>query len=187
MVQITQRAQQLVAEIVQPGEAVIDATCGNGHDTRFLVELVGEQGEVVACDLQPIAIEKTRLHCADLKNIQYQLGNHGELLEMLRQARAGKIAAVMFNLGYLPGGEKELTTESTSTLVAIRASWQLLRAGGMLSVVAYVGHPGGRAEADAVELCLGEWLRNGQGQVAAWPAPAIERLSPRLYALIKVN
>ena len=46
-------AQDALARHIRPGDTVVDATMGNGHDTCFLAELVGESG---SCDrLRPSA------------------------------------------------------------------------------------------------------------------------------------
>jgi hypothetical protein len=50
---------------------------------------------------------------------------------------------VAFNLGYLPGGDKQLKTGAETTLRALKAASNVLQAGGLISVVAYTGHPGG--------------------------------------------
>ena len=42
-----------------PGETVVDATAGNGNDTQFLAELVGENGHVLAFDIQQAALDST--------------------------------------------------------------------------------------------------------------------------------
>ena len=53
-------AQDALRQSLQPGAHVVDATMGNGHDTCFLAELVGESGQVIAFDLQADAVERTR-------------------------------------------------------------------------------------------------------------------------------
>ena len=66
----------------------------------------------------------------------------------------GEVAVVMFNLGYLPGGDKSLVTRPDTTLPALRAALDLLAPGGLVSVVAYPGHFGGAEESEAVEAFL---------------------------------
>ena len=52
-------ARDVLARAVRPGDAVIDATMGNGHDTLFLSEMVGKTGKVYAFDIQPEALAST--------------------------------------------------------------------------------------------------------------------------------
>ncbi len=185
MVQITEIAQRLIQKHVGEGDIVIDATAGNGHDTEFLLSLVGSEGRVIACDLQSAAIEATRARCADRTNLELRLGDHAEILEQLLNDYGGKISAVLFNLGYLPGGDKSVTTNKTTTIAAIRSGLKLLKRSGILSILAYVGHPGGQVEADAVEACLSEFIETGTGKVVAWPEESLSKLSPRLFVLIR--
>jgi hypothetical protein len=63
----------------------------------------------------------------------------------------GQVAAITFNLGYLPGGDKSVVTQTTTTRMALRLSMDLLRPGGILVVVAYRGHTGGPEECEGVQ------------------------------------
>jgi len=142
-------ARRLIKERVKPAETVIDATMGNGNDTLFLAQCVGEGGKVIAYDIQPEAITKTRLRLERegvLPLVETRLASHEEMKELDIQA-----AAVMFNLGYLPGGNKEITTQAESTIRAIEAGLDLLRPGGIMTIVVYWGHPAGQVEKEAVE------------------------------------
>lgn len=55
----------------------------------------------------------------------------------------GVARLVTFNLGYLPGGDRTFTTQSDTTLKALEAAKVILMDGGLISLVVYVGHPGG--------------------------------------------
>ncbi|USG68026.1 methyltransferase domain-containing protein [Brevibacillus ruminantium] len=141
-------ARNLIRERVSPGETVIDATMGNGNDTLFLATLVGQEGKVVAYDIQPQAIEKTRERLQRervLERVEMKLASHEEM-ELLSDS-AG---AIMFNLGYLPGGNKEITTQASSTVRAISAGLSILKPGGIMTVMIYWGHAAGSTEKEAV-------------------------------------
>ena len=60
----------------------------------------------------------------------------------------------MFNLGYLPGGDKSVTTLRTTTLEAIRKAVDKLTVGGVLTVTIYPGHPEGKIEGELIEEYL---------------------------------
>ncbi|ASJ54265.1 MULTISPECIES: tRNA (mnm(5)s(2)U34)-methyltransferase [Brevibacillus] len=142
-------ARKLIRERVQVGETVVDATMGNGNDTLFLAQLVQEEGKVIAFDIQPQAIEKTRerLEREGLANrVEMKLASHEEIDKLEISA-----AAIMFNLGYLPGGDKEITTQASSTIQAIQSGLRVLRPGGIMTVMIYWGHPAGETEKEAVE------------------------------------
>src|SRR5512144_1655855 len=67
---------------VKPGDRVMDATCGNGHDTLFLAGLVGAGGTVFAFDVQEQALEKTRQLLGEngyLDRVQLFHAGHEEL------------------------------------------------------------------------------------------------------------
>lgn len=185
MVRLTEHAQSLVAAVVSEGETVVDATAGNGYDTEFLLQLVGHAGRVIACDIQSEAIAATRRRCSAATNLTLHQGDHAAILTELVEGDAFRVAAVMMNLGYLPGGDKSLTTTVDSTLSALQASLHLLRGGGILSVLAYVGHPGGKEEAAAVENQLMHVLESGLATAIAWPDDKCPPESPRLFAVIK--
>lgn len=132
-------ARKLIRERVQEGETVIDATMGNGNDTMFLAQLVKETGKVIAYDIQPLAMEKTkeRLQREGLiERVEMKLASHEEIAAL--DVRAG---AIMFNLGYLPGGDKKITTQAASTIRAIQSGLKVLRPGGIMTVMIYWGHP----------------------------------------------
>jgi predicted methyltransferase len=142
-------ARRLITERVSAGETVIDATMGNGNDTLFLARLVGESGRVIAYDIQPEAMTKTKArleHEGVLQRVEMRLASHVEMERL--DVEAG---AIMFNLGYLPGGNKEITTKAASTIQAIEAGLARLRPGGIMTIVVYWGHPAGRIEKEAVE------------------------------------
>jgi predicted methyltransferase len=151
---LTQQVHQILQDAVREGSTVIDATAGNGYDTLFLAQRVGPSGKVIAIDIQPAAIESTRSRL-EVANADSQCelieGDHAQVLHELTEEQAGSVAAITFNLGYLPGSDKSLTTSSASTLRALDAAGQLLSAGGVLLVTAYRGHQGGLSEARAVE------------------------------------
>lgn len=144
---VTEMAHDFVRRRLRPGEAAIDATAGNGHDTVFLAELVGPGGRVDAFDIQPEAISATRARVAAHPQVHLHLCGH----ECLAEAVPGTVAAAMFNLGYLPLGDKSIATRPENTLAALAAVGQLLVPGGILTAVVYPGHPGGSEEAAAVE------------------------------------
>ena len=105
----------------------VDATCGNGHDALWLAEVCDR---VYAFDIQPEAVKTT----AELLGAH----NRSEKVELFCESHANmksrvseKAAVIVFNLGYLPGGDKEITTHTESTLCALQAAlasgWAFVR------------------------------------------------------------
>lgn len=139
-----------LARVLEPGDRAIDATCGNGHDTIFLAELVGETGRVWAFDIQPAAIAATRqrLQEAGLADrVELVQAGHQGLLEYVK----APVKAIVFNLGYLPGSDKQIITRKETTLAALEQAAVLLAPGGVITIAIYTGHAGGWEEAGAVE------------------------------------
>lgn len=145
-------AHELIQRAVKPGDLVIDATCGNGHDTLMLSKAVGEQGKVYAFDVQYEAIERTKqkLQSEALSNVHLIHDGHQNLNQYLDQEDRGKISAAIFNLGYLPGSDKSIITKPTDTISAIDQIIADLKPGGIIVCVVYHGHPGGEEEKDAL-------------------------------------
>lgn len=185
---LTQVAQERVRDHLKPGDWVIDATAGNGYDTLFLAETVGPNGHVYAVDLQTEAVNRTkaRLQDAGHSHATCVLGSHADLLSILPKDCEGKIMAIMFNLGYLPRGDKSLTTQPTSTVAALKASLSLLATGGILTILAYTGHPGGMDEARAIEAFLAD-LTSDQEHHVERPPTKLEAGSPRFYVVQKTK
>lgn len=162
---LTAEAQAFIADAIHPGDRVVDATLGNGHDSLFLAQRVGPRGRVFAFDIQQDALETSRqrlLAAGLLSQVSLIRDGHQHLARHLRAAGVGRIAAAMFNLGYLPGGDKGLITRTDNTLRALEDCAGLLQPGGRLSVLCYPGHPGGMEETKAVyqwleRLDAGQW------------------------------
>ncbi|SHK04258.1 class I SAM-dependent methyltransferase [Rhodothermus profundi] len=151
----TTLAHRIVEAVLRPGEVAVDATVGNGHDTLFLAQRVGPEGHVYGFDVQAEALARTRARleaAAVHERVTLFLAGHEHMAEKIPRAWHGRLGAVMFNLGYLPGGtNRTCITRPETTLPALEAALYLLRPGGVLTLVAYRGHPGGAAEAEAVQ------------------------------------
>ena len=139
-----------ISRLVKPGDKVVDATVGNGHDTLFLADLVGDMGKVYGFDIQEKAIEKakTLLSEHNLTNrVSFIFDGH----ENIEKYVLHPVKAIMFNLGYLPGEGHGIITKKETTITALKKSLSLLAADGILSVVIYSAHKGGAEEKQAVE------------------------------------
>jgi predicted methyltransferase len=150
---LVDRAHELLGEVLSEGDLAIDATAGNGHDVAFLAGQVGSSGMVHAFDLQQDAIKATARLLAEkgLENVELHQCGHETMDAVLPSEIMGQVAAITFNLGYLPGGDKSVVTQTTTTRMALRLSMDLLRPGGILVVVAYRGHTGGPEECEGVQ------------------------------------
>lgn len=144
-------AHALLNDVIQKGDSVVDATVGNGHDTELLAKLVGENGKVYGFDIQEQAIEitNTRLREIGLQNrAELFLKSHDEVEAVVPIDQHGKVKAAIFNLGYLPGGDKTIVTTPFSTINAVKQLLNILAPGGIIILVVYHGHPEGQVERD---------------------------------------
>lgn len=152
--------QQSLQLSIREGAFCIDATAGKGNDTLFLAKLTGESGRVLAMDIQPEALEKTKElleknQVAD--RVQLILDGHEN---MHRYAEPESVDCIMFNLGYLPGGNHAVATKAETTIQALEQSLVLLKPLGIISLAVYHGGDTGFAERDAVLA----WLKKLDGK-----------------------
>lgn len=135
---------------VRPGDCCIDATAGRGKDTLFLANLVGENGQVTAFDIQQDAVDSTRALLAANgmeRRASVQLDSHANMGDY---AEPGTISAITFNFGWLPGGDHNIFTRPDSSIRAIEAGLKLLREDGIMTLILYYGRETGFAERDAL-------------------------------------
>ena len=137
--QITEWCHHFMENHVKEGDLCIDATAGNGNDTLFLCELVGECGRVLAFDIQKSGGKYEK---ADFGNIRWKkradvfLESH---TKMQKYAKEETVDCIVFNFGYLPGGDHQLATKADTSIEAIRQGLRLLKVGGMMSLCIYSG------------------------------------------------
>lgn len=149
----TEMAQAWLREILRPGDTVVDATLGNGHDALFLAQCVGSTGKVIGFDIQATALESSTQWMEENGIARACYEWHQVSHACMCEKVDASVKAVMFNLGYLPGADHSLITVVDQTITALQAATQLVQVGGMITVVCYPGHPGGEEEMSAVQ----EW------------------------------
>jgi ubiquinone/menaquinone biosynthesis C-methylase UbiE len=180
-------AHTLATDALEEGDAAVDATVGNGHDTVVLARRVGTAGTVHGFDVQAEAIRSTRSRLQDAGEagqVTLHRAGHETMEQHVPPDLVGQVGAVTFNLGYLPGSDSPVTTGPSTTIPALEAAVRVLRPGGVVTIVLYTGHEGGAREARAVD----DWA-------ADLPQEAVHALSyrfvnqrhdpPRLLALEK--
>ncbi|MCC5790842.1 MAG: hypothetical protein JJT75_14530 [Opitutales bacterium] len=146
-------SHHLLEAILEEGDIAVDATAGNGLDTIFLAKLVGEAGQVWAFDRQEEALHKAEANLvieAMRSRTTLVCKDHSRFAEEVPEDKKGRVGAFLFNLGYLPGGNKEVTTTEATTLAAFRQALEWIRLGGVVVVVLYPGHPEGAREKEVL-------------------------------------
>lgn len=145
----TELAMSVTLAYIKPGDTVVDATCGSGQDTVAFARAVGEEGHVYAFDIQKKALLLTeaRIHSHGYNNVKFVMQSFAE---MSGHVPANSASAVVFNLGYLPGGDHSITTVADTTLTGLDAALRTVSRGGVVTVVLYDGHDEGREEKQRV-------------------------------------
>lgn len=146
-------AADCLRQVIRPGDTVVDATLGNGHDTLMLAELVGDAGLVIGFDIQEEAVRRTEAALAQAglaARCQLHAVGHQAMAAYVREP----VRAVAFNLGWLPGGDKAVTTHWETTRSALDAALSLLMPYGVCTVCAYPGHAAGDEERQALSTYL---------------------------------
>ena len=161
----------------KPKKIAVDATCGNGFDTEFLVNLGFLK--VHAFDIQDAAINATnnKLSNNTIASIELHLASHATMAEFIEH----KVDCIMFNFGYLPGGDKNITTATQTTISALITASTLLNDEGLISLMCYPGHPSGALETQAIKTWL-DGLNDHffvETHLAASPKPS----APILYVV----
>ncbi|KAL8159901.1 hypothetical protein V2J09_001438 [Rumex salicifolius] len=167
----TEVAHSVWKNVVQKGDTVVDATCGNGHDTLAMLKLVKDDDSGCGCvygfDIQEDAINNTlslldrSLGPNERKRVNLNAVCHSRMLEVLPSGISVRLVA--FNLGYLPGSDKTIITKSSTTLLAMEAAKEVVVPGGLISAAVYVGHSGGREEFETIQgfasgLSAEDWI-----------------------------
>lgn len=145
--------KDLMMSSVIEGSIVLDCTVGNGHDTTLLAELVGKNGMVYGFDIQnqAITITSEKLKKANLEDRVTLIQDGHENIDKYISER---LDFIIYNLGYLPSGDKSIKTNKDSTIRSIEKSLILLNNKGLMAITVYVGHIGGLEEKRAVEELL---------------------------------
>lgn len=147
----TELAHTILRDAIREGDRVVDATAGNGHDTVFLARCVGQTGQVIAYDIQAQAIASAQFAVARhgfSDRVRWHQKSHATMADDLAPE---SVRAIVFNLGYLPGDNHQLTTEAQETLKALSVATSILQPSGCLSILCYPGHEEGANEAQQVE------------------------------------
>ena len=128
-----------IRSLIKKTDTVVDMTAGNGNDTLFLSELAGE---VLAFDISPEAIRRSKEKLKDADNVQFINDNHIHLDRYLKK----KIRLFLFNLGYLPNSDETRITKAKETLIAFKKAYDFLEDRGYIVITFYIGHKGGKEE-----------------------------------------
>lgn len=142
-------SHEIISKHLKEGDTAVDATAGNGNDTLLMAKLIGNTGMVYAFDIQDEAIERTEkiLNKNELRHRVKLIKNGHQYMD---KYIINGISAVMFNLGYLPGGNHKIATKPDDTITALKTAFKFLKTGGLITVVVYYGGDSDFIEKEAV-------------------------------------
>lgn len=175
-------AHTLWQTLLEPSDTAIDATAGNGHDSSLLFNLL-QNGKLYVFDIQEEAIQKTKLKISQEKSncqVEFICGSHASFPEAIKPE---SVKLIIYNLGYLPGGDKQITTLTSSTLLSLQNALPLVSNNGVISITLYPGHPEGYKEAEAV-LDFAKSLKNCSIEHKTWKSNST---SPSLLLIQKTT
>lgn len=151
---ITDLSHHIIKNFIDNKVVALDGTLGNGGDCDFLSD---NFHKVYAFDIQEAAINQYKIK--NRKNVTLILDSHENVNSYINEG----IDAAIYNLGFLPGGDKNITTKVDSTLKSIEAALKLLNSGGILIIAVYIGHEEGAREGDALLKYTRELPKNIYG------------------------
>lgn len=145
--------KDMIYKSVKDGQVVVDCTVGNGNDTILLARLVGKTGRVYGFDIQKTALDITKesLACENLDNDVRLIHDGHENIDLYIKE---KVDFIIYNLGYLPKGNKNIKTNKDTTLKSLRKAINILNDNGIILITCYIGHEGGLEEKEEVERFL---------------------------------
>jgi len=162
----TQIFKTLIESFLYEGMTAVDCTVGNGHDTLFLAQRAGVSGQVYGFDVQASALSSTKEKIDSEENcapVKLFLKGHEHLTKTLQSEFNGlnddassglSVDIVVYNLGYLPRHDKTITTMTTTTLESVKQAMEIIKPGGVVSIICYPGHDEGSKELDMLSVFL---------------------------------
>ncbi len=176
-------AQGAWLKALETAKVIVDATSGAGKDTLFLAQHKRPEAHIYAFDVQPTAMIQTKKTTEDYKeHITYILDSHENINQMIKE----KLDLVVFNLGYLPGGDHSITTVPEVTVKAVEKAMDNLAVNGVISIMVYPGHPAGKEESVHLFIMLEE-LPKEDYSVMKCHLVNHDETAPYLYLIEKVR
>jgi SAM-dependent methyltransferase len=167
------------------GALAVDATVGNGYDAQFLAHRVGPNGKVLGFDVQKAALAGARellKFVGSIDRVSLIHDSHSRLANYL--PAGATIEGAMFNLGYLPRGNRQIITQPETTVMALRSVLEHLAERGRVTILVYRGHEGAVPEYQEVRRFL-EQLPEEKWLVEEFASTSDSPIAPRLFRIKK--
>lgn len=138
---ISKLSHSIINNYLKNKDIAIDATLGNGHDTDFLSL---NFNKVYSFDIQDQACLK--YSNKDKDNVIVICDSHHKFNKHIKE----NVDCIMYNLGFLPGASKEITTKYNTSLESIQIGLKILNPGGIMTICIYTGHDEGKKEKSCI-------------------------------------
>lgn len=145
---VVEKSHELILKIKKK-DLAIDCTLGNGHDSLFLSKLFKE---VHSLDIQPLALKRSKERLKDESNVYLYLLNHKDIDTL----NLKNVDLILYNLGFLPGSDKKIITNYTTTLTSLKKAYELINDEGEIIIASYIRQPNGKEEYDMIIKYLNE-------------------------------
>lgn len=141
----------LIENRVENNIRACDMTAGNGKDSKFILDNKNPK-ILYAFDIQKLSQERCEKLIGQRENFKFILDDHKNIEKYIEE----KIDLFIYNLGFLPKGDKSITTNYKSVIESLKSCLNLLNENGLILITFYPGHEEGKNE----EKYVGEFLKN---------------------------
>lgn len=124
----------------------VDMTVGAGNDSKYILENTTVK-KLYGFDIQKDAKKRALELIGEDFRFNFILDSHASIDKYIKEG----IDLAIYNLGYLPGGDKEITTAYESTIESLEKTLKLLNKDGIVVLTIYPGHPAGKIESEEIE------------------------------------
>lgn len=144
----------IINEFLENKVVAIDGTLGNGFDTDFLSK---KFEKVYSFEIQKEACSKYKER--NKENVHIINDSHHLFKNYINE----NVDCIMYNLGFLPGGDKGITTMHNTSLESIKSGLEMLKCGGIMTICIYKGHTEGKIEETCILKYLSDLPKNKYG------------------------
>lgn len=139
----------LIENRVKNNIRACDMTAGNGNDSKFILDKKNPK-ILYAFDIQKLSQERCQKLIGQRENFKFILDDHKNIEKYIEE----KIDLFIYNLGFLPRGNKSITTNYKSVIKSLESALSLLNKNGLILITFYPGHEAGKDEAFYVGIFL---------------------------------
>ena len=129
-----------------------DMTVGNGNDICNICNIVRKDSKIYGFDIleEAINISTEKLKTYDYMDINLILDSHENIDKYIDNG----LDLIIYNLGYLPSGNKDITTDYKTVISSLNKAFEILNKNGLIIITFYPGHESGKLESIEIENYL---------------------------------